>query len=180
MTQMMANGIVIEYETHGKASDPALILVRGLGTQLIDWPASLLQQFVDDGFHVVVFDNRDVGLSEKFSAAGKPDMKRIAKGELSPPYTIADMAGDIVGLMDGLSVAKAHVVGISLGGMIVQVLAALNGARLLSMTSVMSSSGRPGLPGPTPAAAASLSAETDPATGAAGIIEATAQGLGWL
>lgn len=176
MTQIVANGISIEFELHGDVFDPAVVLVRGLGTQLIDWPQNFIDGLVDSGFRVVTFDNRDVGFSEKFE--GRPDIGAIARGEESPPYTVQDMADDIVGLMDSLEIDFAHVYAISMGGMIGQVLAATHGGRLLSLVSVMSSSGRPGLPGPTPEASASLAAETDAEATPEEIIKATADSLG--
>lgn len=157
MTSARANGILLEYEAMGKPDNPAIVLVRGLGTQLIDWPGSLLENLVDEGFRVVVFDNRDTGLSQKFTSAGVPDLKTVMSDGSVAPYDLSDMAGDIVGLMDHLRIEEAHVLGISLGGMIVQVLAAEHPGRLLSMMSVMSSSSRPGLPGPTEEAAALVS-----------------------
>lgn len=163
MTQLTANGIAIEYERYGADHDETIVLVRGLGTQLIDWPLSFLETLVDHGFQVIIFDNRDAGLSEKF--------------EGRPAYTLGDMAGDIVALMDGLGIGRAHVFGISMGGMIAQVLAAGHPDRLLSLTSVMSSSGRKGLPGPTPAAAAALTRETPATASEDDIIAATADDM---
>ena len=175
MTQIIANGISLEFEQRGNLTGPAIILVRGLGTQLIDWPENLLQGLADLGFRVIVFDNRDVGLSEKLS--GVPDLKKVASGEELPPYTLADMADDIVGLMDSLDIGQAHVFAISMGGMIGQVLAATHGERLLSFFSVMSSSSRRGFPSATPEAMAILNAEFDPDAGDEAIIAATARGL---
>jgi pimeloyl-ACP methyl ester carboxylesterase len=175
MTQIVANGIHIEFETHGLATNPAMILCRGLGTQLIDWPASYIKGLVEAGLYVVTFDNRDVGLSQKF--AGIPDISKILKGEERPPYTIFDMADDVVGLMNSMGIAKAHLFAISMGGMIGQVVAATYGERLLTLFSVMSSSSRRGLPGATPEASATLNAETNPDANAQEIIAATVHGL---
>ncbi|MGV0035169.1 MAG: alpha/beta fold hydrolase [Candidatus Azotimanducaceae bacterium WSBS_2022_MAG_OTU7] len=175
MTSIIANGIQLEYEESGSADNPAIILVRGLGTQLIDWPGAFLAALEAAGFRVIVFDNRDVGLSHKFS--GLPDIGKIAKKTETAPYTIYDMADDIVGLMDGLGIDRAHLFAISMGGMIGQVLAATHASRLHSLFSVMSSSSRKGLPAATPEAAATLSAETDPNAGDEGIIKATSEGL---
>ena len=124
MTAIQANGITIEYDTQGRPTDPALILVRGLGTQLINWPENLLQLLAGMGFYVVIFDNRDVGLSTKFDDAGTPDIKALlakakAGGEITVAYTIEDMAADVIGLMDALAIGTAHVAGISMGGAIV-------------------------------------------------------------
>ena len=175
MTRIQANDIAIEYEERGAPGDPVIIMVRGLGTQLIDWPRSMLDLLIDEGFRVVVFDNRDAGLSQKFSACGSPDLRKVASGESEAPYNLSDMAADVVGLMDALGIEKAHALGISLGGMIVQVLAAEHGDRLYSMISVMSSSSRPGLPAATREAAATLNA--GPGTDKETVIAMTAEGL---
>ena len=175
MTGLIANGIHLEFEERGGAEDPAIVLVRGLCTQLIDWPAAFLSGLVSAGFRVIVFDNRDAGLSQKFS--GLPNIGNIANKTETAPYTIRDMADDIVGLMDSLGIDRAHLFAISMGEMIGQGLAATNGERLLSFFSVMSSSSRKGLSAATPEAAATLGAEVDPEAGAEGIIAATAEGL---
>lgn len=156
-----ANGVEIEVEQHGKAGDTPLLLVRGLGSQLIHWPATLIDGFVTRGFHVITFDNRDTGLSQKFQEAGVPDiaalMERMAAGEaLEVPYTMQDMARDAVAVLDACDIAKAHVLGISMGGMIVQYLALNHADRLLSASIVMSSSGAPDLPPAAPETAALL------------------------
>jgi pimeloyl-ACP methyl ester carboxylesterase len=177
MSQIEANGIQIEYEERGDKGNESLILIRGLGTQLIDWPESFLEGLAGEGFHVVFFDNRDVGLSQKFDESGLPELGAIASGEAQPAYKLQDMADDVIGVMDALNIDKAHVLGISMGGMIVQVVAATHGERLLSMMSVMSSSGRPGLPAATKAAMATLSAKPDPAGGIDAIDLLTAEGL---
>jgi len=159
MSKIMANGTQLEYQTFGDANNPALVLIRGLGTQLVDWHPDLTEQLSQLGLYVVIFDNRDVGLSEKFGHAGVPAFKDVLAGTVPAPYTLSDMALDVIGLMDGLGVKKAHILGISLGGMIAQVLAGEHPERLLSLLSVMSSSGRPGLPGPTEAAMAAFNAK---------------------
>lgn len=174
MTQVLVNGITIEYECHGDSADPCFVLVRGLGTQLIDWPPSFISGLVEAGFSVLTFDNRDVGLSQKLM--GEPDLRAIVGGQ-APPYRLDDMANDIVGVMDELGIAQAHLFGISMGGMIGQVMAVHSGHRLLSFCSVMSSSSRPGLPGPTPAAAASLAQDVGDTADEQTIVEATVQGL---
>lgn len=177
MSRVEANGIQIEYEERGDRDNETLILVRGLGTQLIDWPEIFSDGLVSEGFRVVCFDNRDVGLSENFDQSGVPDMGAIASGEAQPAYSLQDMADDVIGVMDVLDISKAHILGISMGGMIVQVAAATHGERLLSMMSVMSSSGRPGLPAATDKAMASLTAQPDPAGGVDAIDLLTAEGL---
>jgi len=157
LKSVVANGITLAYEEKGSRNDPTLILVRGLGTQLIDWPEIFIQELVDSGIHVLWFDNRDVGLSQKFDEAGLPDLKAIVADDYRTlAYPLEEMAKDIIGMMDCLDIDRAHVAGISMGGMIVQLLAALYPERLITMASIMSSSGRPGLPGPTDAAARSL------------------------
>jgi pimeloyl-ACP methyl ester carboxylesterase len=162
MSQITANGIQLEYETFGAASDPAMVLIRGLGTQMVDWHPDLLEQLASIGLFVVIFDNRDVGLSEKFDAAGVPSFKDVLEGRVAAPYKVSDMAADVVALMDALDIPAAHIMGISLGGMIAQVLTATYPDRVLSLLSVMSSSGKPGLPGPTDAAMAAFN--SPPAT----------------
>jgi pimeloyl-ACP methyl ester carboxylesterase len=164
MTAVHANGITLETEEKGDKRHPPIILVRGLGTQLIDWPAPLIQGLADKELRVVIFDNRDVGLSSKIDEAGTPDLIKIlaqaAAGEpIHPPYTIHDMALDVIGLMDALGISSAHMFGISMGGMIVQTLAARHKDRVLSMISVMSSSGNPSLPPGKPEAMGMLMAK---------------------
>ena len=177
MSQIKANGIDIEYEEKGDGSDDTLILVRGLGTQLIDWSERFIDSLVEGGFHIICFDNRDVGLSQKFDDSGVPDLDAVLNGDEKLSYTLQDMADDVIGIMDTLEIDKAHVLGISMGGMIVQVLAASHGERLHSMMSVMSSSNRPGLPAATPEAMAALSAQPDPDGGVDAIDQLTAEAL---
>lgn len=155
MTQIKVNGIDVEYETRGDASDTALVLVRGLGTQLAAWPEAYLEAFVVAGYYVVIFDNRDVGLSQKFGGVSSDSRAQVivALKEGRAPnlaYTIEDMAADPIGLMDVLGIDKAHICGMSMGGMIVQVAAATYPDRLLSATSIMSGVGDPSLPQPGP------------------------------
>lgn len=173
--RVSANGIDLEVEVHGEDTAPAIVLMRGLGTQLIDWPETFIAALNKAGLRVVVFDNRDVGLSQKFE--GIPDIGNVAKGIETPPYDLNDMAADVVGILDALNIDQAHLFAISMGGMIGQVIAAKHGDRLKSFFSVMSSSSKPGLPGPTPEAAATLSAETSPDATEEEIIQATAEGL---
>ena len=149
MSEMLANGVRLNYETFGRPSDPALVMIRGLGTQMVDWHPDLIEALVKLNLYVVIFDNRDVGLSEKLADRGTPSHKAVLNGEVMVPYTLSDMAADVCGLMDGLAIEKAHILGISLGGMIAQVMAAQFAGRVLSLMSVMSSSGSAGLPGPT-------------------------------
>lgn len=138
MTSIRANGITIEYETIGEAGRPPILLVMGLGAQLVSWPEELCQALADRGFLVIRYDNRDVGLSAKFEGP-PPDLVAAAGGDTSGAgYTIADMAADGIGLLDALGLESAHVVGVSMGGMIVQHMAMDFPDRLLSLCSIMS------------------------------------------
>src|SRR5918995_814283 len=146
-----ANGIDIFYDTVGDPSDPTLLFVNGLGGQLIEWPDELCAMFVARGFHVVRFDNRDVGLSTHLE--GDADVFALlasmgSNAAPAVPYLLADMAGDAVGLLDHLRVARAHVVGASMGGMIAQEIAISHPDRVSTLTSIMSTTGEPtvGLP----------------------------------
>jgi proline iminopeptidase len=151
------NGITIAYETSGSPLDPPVLLIMGLGMQLIAWPQDLVDGLVEQGYYVIRFDNRDIGLSTKFHQHKKPNLvwayvKSLFGLKQTTGYTLQDMADDAAGLLDALGIAQAHVVGASMGGMIAQIFAARFGARALSLTSIMSSSGKRGLPGPTAAA----------------------------
>ncbi len=136
-------GITIEYEVHGQGEP--LLLVMGLGGQLVSWPDSVVNGLVDRGFQVVIFDNRDIGLSSKGTMAAPSVPKtlaamasrRFAKSE----YLLSDMANDAVGLLDHLEIQRAHIVGISMGGMIAQTVAINHGHRVKTLTSVMSTTG---------------------------------------
>jgi len=153
MASLRCNGLDIEYESFGDPSAPAILLIMGLGMQLIAWPDAFCQHLVARGFRVIRFDNRDTGLSGRISGGKRPKLMwaMIAarlRLPLRTPYTLNDMAADAIGLIDGLGIARAHVVGASMGGMIAQVLAARYPQRVLSLTSIMSSSGNPRLPLP--------------------------------
>lgn len=159
----VAPNVGIEVESRGPLRGPAFLLIRGLSTQLIHWPECFLDGLVEAGFRVVLFDNRDCGLSQKFSAAGAPDLVRILRREIEPPYRLADMARDAVGVLDALEIERAHVAGISLGGMLAQHLAFSHDDRCVSVTSIMSTSGAPGLPAATPEALESMTSRpSDP------------------
>ena len=150
-----ANGIRLAYEEFGQPDHPAMVLVMGLGTQLLGWPLAMCEELASRGFRVIRFDNRDIGLSEKMENAHIPQavglMLRARLGlPVNVPYTLTDMARDCVGLMDALGIERAHLVGASMGGMIGQIVAAKFGERLLSFTSIMSSSGNPRIPGASP------------------------------
>jgi proline iminopeptidase len=161
MPTALANGITIAYETSGDPSGPPVLLVMGLGMQLISWPEEFVAGLEERGCYVIRYDNRDSGLSTKFDGAGVPNLplsylKNIVGWPLRPAYTLDDMADDACGLLDHLDVPQAHVIGVSMGGMIGQVFAARHARRTLGLTSIMSSSGRRGLPGPARAARKSL------------------------
>lgn len=140
-----ANGIEIEFETRGDERCPAVLLIMGLGAQLVRWPESLVQGLVEIGLRVVRFDNRDCGMSSAFPDGGVPKLEAIIDGSEQPPYTLDDMARDAIGLMDWLEIEKAHIVGTSMGGMIGQLLASDFPDRVLSLTSIMSTTGNPDL-----------------------------------
>jgi pimeloyl-ACP methyl ester carboxylesterase len=147
MPAVLANGLTLEYESLGDPASPAIVLIMGLGMQLVGWPDDFYRRLAAEGYRVVRFDNRDCGLSSRirrrrwsspllaFTAA------RLGLPVLAP-YSLEDMAKDTVALMDALGIGKAHVVGASMGGMIAQVLAARFPNRVLSLTSMMSASGR--------------------------------------
>lgn len=166
MARAKANGIEIEYETFGSRQDPALLLIMGLGAQLTLWPESLCEGLAEQGFFVVRYDNRDVGLSTDFDEAGLPNLMdafaKLMKGEtVDAPYLLSDMAADAIGLLDALGIDRAHMVGGSMGGMIAQVIAATHPTRTRSLVSIMSTSGRYGLPAGKPEAVAMLSAQPE-------------------
>jgi len=152
MPNIRANNIDIYYEENGPADAPVILLVMGLGAQMIAWPDEFIHGLVSKGFRVIHYDNRDVGLSQWMDGAKTPNLAwTMLKARFGlpvrVPYTLTDMAADGIGLLDALGIDKAHVAGASMGGMIVQLMAANHRERLLSMTSIMSSSGKPGLPG---------------------------------
>lgn len=153
MPTLASNGIEIAYERHGDPDRPVVLLIMGLGGQLTMWPRVLVDDLVAAGYHVVRFDNRDIGLSTKFEGSRVPNivaqmaLRRIGI-RLKTPYTLANMAADTAGLLDGLGIDTAHVVGISMGGMIGQFLSAAHPARVASLTAIMTTTGNPKLPRP--------------------------------
>lgn len=153
------DGVRLAYETSGSPADPPLLLVAGLGGQLISWHAELGAALVDSGFWVVRFDNRDIGLSTHLHDAPAADVDAaVRRGDTSSAsYDLADMADDIGALLDHLGIAAAHVVGVSMGGMIAQTLAIRQPQRLLTLTTIMSTPS-PHLGAPTREAAAALRA----------------------
>ena len=157
MTAILANGIQLEYESFGREADTAILLIMGLGGHLTRWNLELCDLLVARGYRVIRFDNRDCGLSTHFSDAPVPDLRALQNGQpVSLPYTLDDLVADSIGLLDALGIQQAHVAGASMGGAIAQLAAANYPERVLSLTSIMSSSGNPALPAPTPAAATAL------------------------
>ncbi|MBN8608141.1 MAG: alpha/beta hydrolase [Caulobacterales bacterium] len=159
MAQARVNGINLEYEVHGADDGEPLLLIMGLGVQLTRWPQGLYEKLVARGFRVIRFDNRDVGLSTKFS--GAPTIESVIGALMQGqkpdiPYTLDDMAADSVGLLDYLGVDHAHVAGASMGGMIGQLVAADYPERVRSFTAIFTSTGNPGLPPAQPDAMAVL------------------------
>ena len=139
--RLTANGIEIAYETFGDPGDPAVVLVMGLGTQMIAWPEALCEQIAAGGRYVVRYDNRDVGLSTHLDGVRAPDIKAVALRRKPPAYTLGDMADDLFGLLDGLGIERAHLVGASMGGFIVQTATLARPERVLSQTLIMTSTG---------------------------------------
>ncbi len=161
MPEVAANGIRIAYDEFGDPKAPAILLIMGLGTQMIAWPVPFCQALADSGFRVVRFDNRDIGLSTKFERAAPVNVaasfaRALIGRTVEAPYKLDDMAADAVGLMDALDIERAHVVGASMGGMIAQIVAAKHRGRTRSLVSIMSSSGDPKLPAARAKASAAM------------------------
>jgi len=142
--RVRVRGVDLEYETFGSAGDPPMVLIMGFAQQLIAWADSFCQQLAARRFHVVRFDNRDIGLSTKFDSAPRPNIPAILGGDKTTvAYAIDDMADDTAGLIEELGFVSAHMVGLSMGGMIAQSLAIRHPARVKSLTSIMSTTGEP-------------------------------------
>jgi len=169
VTAIAANGITIEYESLGDPDAPPILLIMGLGMQLIAWPDKFCAGLVERGFRVIRFDNRDCGLSSRIRGMKQPRVIAALAAAwlhlpLRAPYALDDMAADVVGLLDALAIPRAHLVGISMGGMIAQEVAAKYPDRAASLTSIMSSSGNRRVLRPTrKARKALLSKPADPA-----------------
>jgi pimeloyl-ACP methyl ester carboxylesterase len=151
MPSVPSNGIRIEYAESGRKTDPVILLIMGLGTQLVAWPDSLCDGLVSLGFRVVRFDHRDVGHSTKVGSDDPAEVASMLSLALTgkpytAPYKLHDMTADTLGLLDALGIERAHIVGISMGGMIAQILAAEHPDRVASLTLIMTSSGNPRLP----------------------------------
>jgi pimeloyl-ACP methyl ester carboxylesterase len=156
MARLKANGLEIEYEVHGDPKNQPLLLIMGLGAQLITWDEGFVDELVKRGFYVIRYDNRDAGLSTKMESAGPADIAAAYGGNPQPAYTLDDLADDAVGVLDALHIPAAHIVGASMGGFIAQLVAIKHPDHTLSLTSIMSGpGGRDAIP-PTPKAGAFL------------------------
>lgn len=142
MPRAEANGIELEYETIGSAEDRPLLLISGLGSQMISWHEDFCAQLAAKSFHVIRFDNRDSGLSARMEDAGYPDLAAAFGANPQAPYQLDDMAADAVGLLDYLGIGAAHVAGASMGGYIAQLVALNHPDRVMSLTSIMSGPAR--------------------------------------
>lgn len=160
MAKFLAESGTIHFAHRGARADPRVLFIHGLGCQMVHWPESLVGGVVEAGLCAVTFDNRDIGLSDGPDAPPPTLAELLAASTdasvLAPPYSLSDMAADAVALLDHLGQAGAHVIGVSMGGMIGQRMAMEHADRVYSLTSIMSSTGNPALPGPTPDAIAAL------------------------
>ncbi|MGA2209742.1 MAG: alpha/beta hydrolase [Acidimicrobiales bacterium] len=136
-----ANGLQLAYETFGERSDPALLLVMGLGAQMIAWPDELCESLAGQRHFVVRFDNRDAGLSSHLPELGTPSPLAVLTGRARAPYSVDDMADDAAGLLETIDISAAHVVGASMGGFIAQAMVLRHPARVRSLTLIMTSTG---------------------------------------
>ncbi|MEA4838688.1 MAG: alpha/beta hydrolase [Rhodospirillaceae bacterium] len=155
MNIVPANGIELAYDSFGDETYEAILLIAGLGTQMIRWTGPFCDELAARGYRVIRFDNRDAGCSTHFSQCSPPDFGALAAMLMAGqrpdvPYTLYDMAADAISLLDALSIDRAHVVGRSMGGMIAQIMASEHPERVLSLTSIMSSTGNAGLPQAAP------------------------------
>jgi len=148
MPTIQANGITIEYDTFGDHASPPLLLIMGFSGQMILWDEEFCKKLADRGLYVIRFDNRDVGLSSKIESAGENDFNEVVAAilqgqKIQVPYTLDDMAGDAIGLLDELGIKRAHVLGTSMGGMVAQIMAIKYPERLYSLISMSSTTGNP-------------------------------------
>ncbi len=162
MARIVSNGIELEYEELGEEEAPVILLVMGLGAQMVWWDRTFCERLASRGYRVIRFDNRDIGRSTKFDDV-MPDprsaLQKMTEGERAQPaYTLRDMAADAVGLLDALDIDRAHFVGASMGGMIAQRAAIHFPERVITLTSIMSTTGNRNLPPSTPEARALLTA----------------------
>jgi pimeloyl-ACP methyl ester carboxylesterase len=161
MPRIKANGLNFEYETFGDRRHPALLLIMGFSAQMTMWPQALCSGLADAGYHVIRFDNRDIGLTDKLDHLGEVNvmeafMKAATGQPIEAPYRLDDFAADSVAILDALGVERAHIVGASMGGMIAQLVAVNHPGKALSLTSIMSTTGRRDLPPSSPEAMAVL------------------------
>lgn len=150
-----SNGLTLCYQCFGNASNPPLVLIMGLATQMIHWDDHFCHMLAEQGFWVIRFDNRDIGKSTKLKDLHAPGVTALVANQwfnkpLRAPYLLNDMAQDTLGLLDYLEIDKAHVVGVSMGGMIAQSMAIISESRIKSLTSIMSTTGERRLPKPKP------------------------------
>src|ERR1700683_2714358 len=167
MPQAQANGITLEYESFGRASDPAILLIMGFSAQMTMWPVAFCKGLAERGFRVIRFDNRDIGKSTHLTDLGTPNvpeamMKMMSGQPITAPYQLDDMATDATALLDALGIDSAHIVGASMGGMIAQIVAAKHPKHTRSLVSIMSTTGNRSLPQAKPEAMAALT--TPPAS----------------
>ena len=169
MPHVRANGIDIAYESFGRVSDPAVLLIMGVTASMMNWPDSFCQGLAALDFRVIRFDNRDAGRSTHLDALGAPDLGAVfsearAGRPAASPYSLDDMAADAAALLEALGIDRAHVAGASMGGMIAQLVAIRHPERAKSLISIMSTTGRPEVSQPTPEAFAAIT--TPPPVGA--------------
>lgn len=161
MPQIKANGLNFEYETFGESKDPAVLMIMGFSAQMTMWPVELCEGIASRGYHVIRFDNRDIGLSERVNSpviinVMEAFMKAASGQPIASPYQLNDMAVDAAGILDAMKIEKAHIVGASMGGMIAQLVAVNHPHKARSLTSIMSTTGRRDLPPSKPEAMAVL------------------------
>ena len=148
-----ANGIELCYDTFGEEKNPALLLIMGLASQMVTWEEKFCETIASHGYFVIRFDNRDIGLSTKFDHEPVPNVFALIQGEVvDVPYKLIDMAKDAIGLLDALKIDKAHICGVSMGGMIAQTIAIHFPNRVHTLISIMSTTSDPALPQTTPEA----------------------------
>jgi pimeloyl-ACP methyl ester carboxylesterase len=157
----------IAYETFGDPADPPMLLVMGLGTQMVGWPEDLCQDLADHGYWVIRYDNRDIGRSTQLDHLPAPALSAMAGLALRtkrPPYSVADMADDAIGLLDALGLGTAHLVGVSMGGFIAQTAALAQPDRFRSLTLIMTSTGSRLVGQPKPGVLWNMAQTTEPTT----------------
>ena len=176
MTVVEANGIDLAYDSFGDGADEAILLISGLGTQMIRWTVPFCEVLAARGYRVIRFDNRDTGRSTHLHQCPPPDFGALAAALMAGQrpevsYTLHDMAADAIGLLDALAISRAHAVGRSMGGMIAQIMASEHPGRVLSLTSIMSSTGNPMLPQAAPDVMAMMTCPApDPVSDEAGFL----------